>query len=119
MGRRNDPLAALHPANLTVSTGSNYHNLWGSGQFYPLQIEGPGRADTVQLKCYFFLSDLEPIPNSAGCKPGWIYLAPETYLHGRIGQGDRHFGIGSYSALCDSCVEIGQHSVGKRGKLTI
>gem|GEM_PF-3141067 len=35
--------------SLTVSTGSNYHNLWGSGQFLPPQVEGPGRADTVKI----------------------------------------------------------------------
>ena len=49
----------------------------------------------LQASSYSQAHLLEPIPKSGECKLGWIYLAPETYLHGRIGQGDRHFGIGS------------------------
>ena len=32
---RHGHMVALHSANLTVSTGSNYHHWWGSGQFLP------------------------------------------------------------------------------------
>ena len=38
--------------------------------------------------------NFEPIPKSRRCKLSCFYLAPETYLHRRIGQGGRHFGVG-------------------------
>jgi hypothetical protein len=37
----------------------------------------------------------DSIPKSGGASWVGFIGPPETYLHWRIGQGDRHFGIGS------------------------